>query len=60
MQRAMQVPQVLIVAILGLVVLFVITTDYFVRKRTNRRVAMAVAAETADSPTPSPVVEAST
>jgi len=60
MQRATQVPQVLIVAILGLVVLFVITTDYFVRKRTNRRVAMAVAAETADSPTPSPVVEAST
>jgi simple sugar transport system permease protein len=60
MQRAMQIPQVLIVAILGLVVLFVITTDYFVRKRTNRRVALAVAAETAPSPAPAPTVETST
>ena len=50
MQRAMQVPQVLITAILGLVVLFVITTDYFVRRRNNRRVAMMVAEETAESP----------
>ncbi|MCB8945827.1 MAG: ABC transporter permease [Ardenticatenaceae bacterium] len=56
MQRAMQIPQVLITAILGLVVLFVITTDYFVKKRANRRVAMAVAAETADS---TPTAEAS-
>jgi simple sugar transport system permease protein len=39
MQRATQIPQVLITAILGLVVLFVITTDYFIRKRTNRRIA---------------------
>jgi simple sugar transport system permease protein len=60
MQRAMQVPQVLIVAILGLVVLFVITTDYFARKRANRRVAMSVAAETADLATTSTAAEAST
>lgn len=39
MQRAMQIPQVLIVAILGLVVLFVVSTDYFVRKRSSRRVS---------------------
>lgn len=41
MQRAMQVPQVLTQAILGLVVLFVVSTDYFVRKRQNRRVSVA-------------------
>ena len=40
MQRAMQIPQVLITAILGLVVLFVVSTDYFVRKRANRRVSV--------------------
>ena len=40
MQRAMQIPQVLIQAILGLVVLFVVSTDYFVRKRQNRRVSI--------------------
>lgn len=32
MQRAMQVPQVLITAVLGLVVLFVVVTPYFARK----------------------------
>ena len=49
MQRATQIPQVLITAILGLVVLFVITTDYFVRKRANLRIALeaeALAKET--------------
>jgi simple sugar transport system permease protein len=40
MQRAMQVPQVLITAILGLVVLFVVSTDYFIRKRASRRVSL--------------------
>ncbi len=34
MQRATQIPQVLILAILGLVVLLVVTTDYFVNRRT--------------------------
>lgn len=37
MQRAMQVPQVLIQVILGLVVLFVVSTDYFARKYEKRR-----------------------
>lgn len=40
MQRATQVPQVLIPAILGLVVLLVITSDYFVKRRANRRIAI--------------------
>jgi simple sugar transport system permease protein len=47
MQRAVQVPQVLITAILGLVVLFVVSTDYFVRQRASRRVS--VAAPTAEA-----------
>ncbi len=38
MQRAMQVPQVLITAILGLIVLFVVSTDYFKRRLQTRRV----------------------
>lgn len=37
MQRAMQVPQVLITAILGLIVLFVVSTDYFKRRLQTRR-----------------------
>ncbi|RME82155.1 MAG: ABC transporter permease [Caldilineae bacterium] len=40
MQRAMQIPQVLTVAILGLVVLFVVSTDYFIRRRQSRRVSV--------------------
>lgn len=39
MQRAMQVPQVLTQALAGLIILFVVSTDYLVRKRQNRRVA---------------------
>ncbi len=61
MQRATQIPQVLILAILGLVVLLVITTDYFVRRRANRRVSVdAEAAESLpdDAHTPSPEASA--
>ncbi len=50
MQRAMQVPQALILAILGLVVLFVVSTDYFARKRQNRRVDTPHDSSTAVSP----------
>ena len=42
MQRAMQVPQVLIQVILGLVVLFVVSTDYFARKYEKRRATAEV------------------
>ncbi len=39
MQRAIQVPQVLITVILGLVVLFVVSADLYVRNRASRRVS---------------------
>jgi len=54
MQRAMQIPQVLTVAILGLVVLFVVSTDYFVRKRQNRRVSVDDSSGEGTKPEPSP------
>jgi hypothetical protein len=40
MQRAVQVPQVLITIILGMVVLFVVSADIWVRRRANRRVSV--------------------
>lgn len=39
MQRTVQVPSSLVVAINGLIVLFVVASDYFVRRRALRRVA---------------------
>jgi simple sugar transport system permease protein len=41
MQRAVQIPQVLTQAMLGLVVLFVVSTDYFQRKRAARRISVS-------------------
>jgi len=40
MQRAIQVPQVLITVILGMVVLFVVSADIWVRRRATRRVTI--------------------
>lgn len=40
MQRAVQVPQVLITVILGMVVLFVVSADIWVRRRATRRVSV--------------------
>ncbi len=40
MQRAIQVPQVLITVILGMVVLFVVSADIWVRRRATRRVSI--------------------
>lgn len=40
MQRAVQVPQVLITVILGMVVLFVVSADIWVRRRASRRVSI--------------------
>lgn len=48
MQRAMQVPQVLITAILGLVVLFVVSTDYFARRYERWRAKQKVDDDTSD------------
>ena len=50
MQRAMQIPQVLITVILGLVVLFVVSTDFFVRRRARRRVSVDSSAEDENPP----------
>ena len=38
MQRAVQVPSALAIALQGLVVLFVVSSDLYVRRRTRRRV----------------------
>jgi simple sugar transport system permease protein len=41
MQRAVQVPQVFITALLGLIVIFVVSSDLWSRKRAKRRVMVA-------------------
>jgi simple sugar transport system permease protein len=46
MQRAMQVPQVMITAVLGLIILFVVSTDYIVRKRQAKRIKPVATDET--------------
>jgi simple sugar transport system permease protein len=46
MQRAMQVPQVMITAVLGLIILFVVSTDYIVRKRQSKRIKPVASDET--------------
>jgi simple sugar transport system permease protein len=38
MQRAIQVPNAMIIALQGLVVLFVVASDYYVRRRARSRV----------------------
>ena len=50
MQRATQVPSSLIVALQGLVVLFVVSSDLYVRRRARRRVGTAAVA--AENPVP--------
>lgn len=39
MQRAVQIPQVLVTAILGVIVLFVVSSDIWVRRRASKRVS---------------------
>ncbi|MFN2221045.1 MAG: ABC transporter permease [Candidatus Promineifilaceae bacterium] len=51
MQRAIQVPQVLITVILGMVVLFVVSADIWVRRRASRRVSVD------EEPPPKPPAE---
>jgi len=58
MQRAVQVPQVLITVILGIVVLFVVSADLWVRRRVNRRVS--VDEESPPKPPAEPSPEAAT
>lgn len=54
MQRAMQIPQVLITVILGLVVLFVVSAQIWVDRRATRRVSAAEPASPADPDPPPP------
>ena len=49
MQRAMQIPQVLVMALLGVVVLFVVSTDVWSRRRANRRVSAATDTDNEES-----------
>ena len=48
MQRAVQVPQVLITTLLGLVVLFVVSSEIWSRRRANRRVSDDSTTETTE------------
>lgn len=52
MQRAIQVPNALIIALQGLVVLFVVASDYYVRRRLRRRVRGEPEEETAPASAP--------
>ena len=45
MQRTVQVPSSLVVVINGLIVLFVVASDYFVKQRAKRRVVAVRSAE---------------
>ncbi|MCB9100205.1 MAG: ABC transporter permease [Anaerolineales bacterium] len=45
MQRAVQVPQVFVTALLGLIVLFVVSSEIWSRRRAKRRVAAPTTAE---------------
>lgn len=50
MQRTIQVPSALIIALQGLVVLFVVASEYYVRKRSRRRVAVSSDEPPSDEP----------
>lgn len=52
MQRTVQVPSSLVVAINGLIVLFVVASDYFVRRRARRRGRQVSDTETSGPPRP--------
>jgi len=54
LQRAVQVPSALITALIGLVIVFVVSSDIFLRRRSRRRVTLA-----APEATPSVKAEAS-
>jgi simple sugar transport system permease protein len=52
MQRTVQVPSSLVVAVNGLIVLFVVASDYFVRRRARRRGRQVSDTETSGPPRP--------
>jgi simple sugar transport system permease protein len=59
MQRAVQIPQVLVTALLGLVVLFVVSTEIWSRRRAARRVSAAAEQPPAPEMTAKPKLETS-
>jgi simple sugar transport system permease protein len=59
MQRAVQIPQVLVTALLGLIVLFVVSSEIWSRRRTNRRVAAPSEEAASTEAKTTPKVEAS-
>lgn len=59
MQRAMQIPQVLVTALLGLVVLFVVSSDIWSRQRASRRVSTSTEESTPPEISTKPRLEAS-
>jgi simple sugar transport system permease protein len=59
MQRAVQIPQVLVTALLGLVVLFVVSTEIWSRRRAARRVSAATEHPPAPEMTTKPKLETS-
>lgn len=59
MQRAMQIPQVLVTALLGLVVLFVVSSDIWSRQRASRRVSISTEESTPPEISTKPKLEAS-
>jgi simple sugar transport system permease protein len=52
MQRVVQVPSALITALNGLIVVFVVSSDYWRRKKERQRLAQAVEKETPPDPEP--------
>lgn len=46
MQRAMQIPQVFVIALLGLVIIFVVSSDFISRRLARRRMARITESET--------------
>ena len=49
LQRSVQVPSALITALIGLVIVFVVASDVFVRRRSRRRVVVAVSGASAEA-----------
>lgn len=49
LQRSVQVPSALITALIGLVIVFVVASDIFVRRRSRRRVVVAVSGASAEA-----------
>jgi simple sugar transport system permease protein len=59
MQRAVQIPQVLVTALLGLIVLFVVSSEIWSRRRADRRVSTSTEEPSSPERSTKPKLEAS-